>query len=67
MTHLQEEDGRQITPYYYDNDDMRQRLGNGTFYSDTYFSDNITIKCISNLNQHIIIGKWKDNTQYHLY
>ena len=46
---------------------MKKRLGDGTFYSGIYFSDNMVIKYISDLNEKGIIGKLKDNTQYQLY
>lgn len=63
-TNFQEEDRRQITPYYYNNQDIVERFRDSTYYSNSYVTDNIAIEHISELYNDKYTSRWDDNDQY---
>ena len=64
---MEEEPGRWIRPYYYDDYNMVEKLGSGIFYQDCYFSNNIGAQELQPNEVDVPIQSWDDQDQYQLY
>ena len=60
-------EGKWLKPYYYDNEDMVEKLGTGIFYQETCFSSDATVDEVEGLEVDAPIERWSDKDQYQLY
>ena len=65
---VEDEDGVRIRPFYFDSEDMVERLSEGDFYRNSYSAENLTIDEYDRLQSAINnIEKWDSNDQYQLH
>ena len=59
--------GLWLKPYYYDDEDVISKLGEGTFYRDSCFSENVVEQKIDSVNVDVLMQKWNDQDQHQLH